>query len=388
MFTSYGWLGTNYNLRVARTDKTFSTILSNKDPHKQLLDQKYRPVGATYSDQVKEGGSLDELWGYKMSGSFQLGDGIEYVGSGHNSVFQDDDGQWYLVQHCRKVADAVAYLQVKKILWTEDGWPVISPLVYAGEKEQEIPKEMIYGTWDLSSVGHTIMRDDVTDVSKSAAYKGTDLPVHSSQIILQPDGTIGNGIGTWEYDNDYTVTLKFNVDGDDTNYEFYQMGDTMKLFVMTGYDKDKRESAIIMTGTDQNGVASFAKKSNAVSQSTEPTSNITTTPTTITKSTQGNPILGFDAAGKTLYAGDPAAYVEGDTVYLYAGHDTSTGDSYVMPEWVCYTSKDMKNWEYKGPIMSATDVSWRSNDTSAWASQVIKHNGKLMTMMTSTLPFG
>lgn len=376
MFTSYGWLGTNYNLRVARTDKTFSTILSNKDPHKQLLDQKDRPVGATYSDQVKEGGSLDELWGYKMSGSFQLGDGIEYVGSGHNSVFQDDDGQWYLVQHCRKVADAVAYLQVKKILWTEDGWPVISPLVYAGEKEQEIPKEMIYGTWDLSSVGHTIMRDDVTDVSKSAAYKGTDLPVHSSQIILQPDGTIGNGIGTWEYDNDYTVTLKFNVDGDDTNYEFYQMGDTMKLFVMTGYDKDKRESAIIMTGTDQNGVASFAKKSNAVSQSTEPTSNITTTPTTITKSTQGNPILGFDAAGKTLYAGDPAAYVEGDTVYLYAGHDTSTGDSYVMPEWVCYTSKDMKNWEYKGPIMSATDVSWRSNDTSAWASQVIKHNGK------------
>lgn len=371
MFTSYGWLGTNYNIRVARTKKTFTDVLKDT-PHKQLLDQKNRPVGATYAEQS----SLDELWGYKMSGSFQLGDGIEYVGSGHNSVFQDDDGQWYLVQHCRKVADSIAYLQVKKILWTKDGWPVISPLVYAGEKEQEIPKEMIYGTWDLSSVGHTIMRDDVTDVSKSAAYKGTDLPVHSSQIILQPDGTIGNGIGTWEYDNDYTVTLKFNVDGDDTNYEFYQMGDTMKLFVMTGYDKDKRESAIIMTGTDQNGVASFAKKSNAVSQSTEPTSNVTTTPTTITKSTQGNPILGFDAAGKTLYAGDPAAYVEDDTVYLYAGHDTSTGDSYVMPEWVCYTSKDMENWEYKGSVMSAKDISWRSNDTSAWASQVIKHNGK------------
>ena len=251
MFTSYGWLGTNYNLRVARTNKTFSEILSGSNPHKQLLDQ--------------EGGSLNEVWGYKMSGSFQLGDGIEYVGSGHNSVFQDDDGQWYLVQHCRKVADSIAYLQVKKILWTEDGWPVISPLVYAGEKEQKIPKEMIYGTWDLSSVGQTIMRDDVTDVSKSAAYKGADLPVHSSQIILQPDGTIGNGIGTWDYDNDYTVTLNFDTDGNNDNYEFYQSGDTMKLFVMTGYDKDKRESAIIMTGTDQNSVASFAKKSNAVS---------------------------------------------------------------------------------------------------------------------------
>ena len=376
MFTSYGWLGTNYNLRVARTNKTFSEILSGSNPHKQLLDQKDRPVGATYSDQVKEGGSLNEVWGYKMSGSFQLGDGIEYVGSGHNSVFQDDDGQWYLVQHCRKVADSIAYLQVKKILWTEDGWPVISPLVYAGEKEQKIPKEMIYGTWDLSSVGQTIMRDDVTDVSKSAAYKGADLPVHSSQIILQPDGTIGNGIGTWDYDNDHTVTLNFDADGNNDNYEFYQSGDTMKLFVMTGYDKDKRESAIIMTGTDQNSVASFAKKSNAVPESTKTVNKIETTPTTITKSTNGNPILGFDTKGNTLYAGDPAAYVEDDTVYLYAGHDTSTGDSYVMPEWVCYTSKDMENWEYKGSVMSAKDISWRSNDTSAWASQVIKHNGK------------
>lgn len=71
-----------------------------------------------------------------MSGSFQLGDGIEYVGSGHNSVFQDDDGQWYLVQHCRKVADAVAYLQVKKILWTEDGWPV-SHLLYMRVKKNK-----------------------------------------------------------------------------------------------------------------------------------------------------------------------------------------------------------------------------------------------------------
>ena len=135
---------------------------------------------------------------------------------------------------------------------------------------------MIYGTWDLSSVGQTIMRDDVTDVSKSAAYKGADLPVHSSQIILQPDGTIGNGIGTWDYDNDHTVTLSFDADGNNDNYEFYQSGDTMKLFVMTGYDKDKRESAIIMTGTDQNSVASFAKKSNAVPESTKTVNKIET----------------------------------------------------------------------------------------------------------------
>lgn len=375
MFTSYGWLGTNYNIRVARTDKTFSEILSQANPHRQLLDQQNRPVGTTYADQVKEGGTLDELWGYKMSGSFQLGDGIEYLGSGHNSVFQDDDGQWYLVQHCRKVADAIAYLQVKKILWTEDGWPVISPMVYAGEEEQAIPEKMLYGTWDLSSVGQTILKDGVTDVSKckSADF---DLPVHSSEIILQADGTLGNYLGTWEFDGDHTVTVNFEADGDTDNYEFYQDGDTMKLFVLTGYDKDKRESALVMTGTDQNGIASFARKNNQTAQSTKNIHHIETTATVIEKSTKGNPILGFDENGDIMYAGDPAALVDGDTVYIYAGHDTSTADNYVMPEWVCYSSKNMTDWKYEGSVMKATDVSWRNDDTSAWASQAIKYGDK------------
>lgn len=266
MFTSYGWLGTNYNIRVARTNKTFSDILSGKDPHRQLTDQNDRLVGTTFSEQTNK----NELWGYKMSGSFQLGDGIEYVGSGHNSVFRDDDGEWYLVQHCRKVADAIAYLQVKKILWTEDGWPVISPLVYAGEKEQTIPREMLYGTWDLSSVGQTIFASGISDVGNRNSERNVDLPVHSSQIILQADGTLGNALGKWEYDNDHTITITFSADGDKNNYEFYKAGDQLKMFVLTGYDKDKRENAIVMTGTDQNGTANFAKKASAMSQSTKP----------------------------------------------------------------------------------------------------------------------
>ena len=377
MFTSYGWLGTNYNIRIARTNKTFAEVLA-ENPHKQLLDQQGRPVGTTYADQVKEGGTLSELWGYKMSGSFQLGNGIEYLGSGHNSVFKDDDGSWYLVQHCRKVADAVAFLQVKKILWTEDGWPVISPLVYAGEKEQAIPEEMLYGTWDLSSVGHTIFAEGVTDVSKSGAYKGSDLPVHSSEIILQADGNLGDNLGTWEYDGDHTVTITFAYSGDSDNYEFYKEGDTMTLFALTGYDKDKQESAIVLTGTDQNGVASFAKKNNQVAQVTRVTPRIETVPTVISKSAKGNPMLGFDTNGNITYGGDPSVLVDGDTVYVYAGHDTSTSNDYVIPEYICYSSKDLVNWDYHGSVFAVnkTTVPWASGSTSAWASQVLKHDGK------------
>ena len=45
---------------------------------------------------------------------------------------------------------------------------------------------------------------------------------------------------------------------------------------------------------------------------------------TLEKSKSGNPMLGFDKDGKILYVGDPSILVDGDTVYAYVGHDTST----------------------------------------------------------------
>jgi hypothetical protein len=94
------------------------------------------------------------------------------------------------------------------------------------------------------------------------------------------------------------------------------------------------------------------------------------------KSEFGNPILGFNNIGAVTYSGDPAAFVEGDTVYLYTGHDTASNESYVIPEWQCYTSKDMINWNYEGVVMKCSDITWASDKNSAWASQAVSHNGK------------
>lgn len=94
------------------------------------------------------------------------------------------------------------------------------------------------------------------------------------------------------------------------------------------------------------------------------------------KSTQGNPIAGFDDTNNLVYAGDPSILVDGDTVYLYVGHDDQgAGGSYNMPNYLLYSTKDMKTWTYHGEIMNMKDVSWATND-SAWAAQVIKYKGK------------
>lgn len=96
------------------------------------------------------------------------------------------------------------------------------------------------------------------------------------------------------------------------------------------------------------------------------------TPVVVEKSTGGNPINGFDDQGNLTYGGDPSVLVDGDTVYLYVGHDTAKGDSYVIPEYLCYSSKDLVNWTYEGVVLKMSDVPWADNN-SAWAGQVAKH---------------
>lgn len=77
-----------------------------------------------------------------------------------------------------------------------------------------------------------------------------------------------------------------------------------------------------------------------------------------------------------VFTADPAALVEGDTVYLYTGHDEAKDNNvfFEMHDWLVYSSKDMKNWQAHGPIMQATDFSWAKGD--AWAGHVVKRHGK------------
>lgn len=91
-----------------------------------------------------------------------------------------------------------------------------------------------------------------------------------------------------------------------------------------------------------------------------------------------NPIAGFDDAGNPMYGGDPSVLVDGDTVYLYVGRDSSVTEAYYMLDWACYSTNDLEHWNYEGIIMSADkkSVTWANTGTDAWAGQVAKYNDK------------
>lgn len=96
-----------------------------------------------------------------------------------------------------------------------------------------------------------------------------------------------------------------------------------------------------------------------------------------------NPVI------RDKYAGDPAALVYKDSVYLYAGHDEAPNDHnfYKMNEWLVYSSADMKNWKSHPVPLKTTDFKWAKGD--AWAAQVTEKNGKFywyVTVEHATIP--
>lgn len=90
----------------------------------------------------------------------------------------------------------------------------------------------------------------------------------------------------------------------------------------------------------------------------------------------GNPLV------KSIYTADPATLVDGDRLYVYAGHDECFEDregyegkyGFNITEWVCFSTTDMQTWTDHGVILKPTDFEWCEGE--AWASQVVKHNGK------------
>lgn len=80
----------------------------------------------------------------------------------------------------------------------------------------------------------------------------------------------------------------------------------------------------------------------------------------------GNPII------RDKHTADPAVLVEGDTLWLFAGHDAA-GDQkgYIMKDWLLYSTTDMKHWTEHPSPLRIEDFPW-AESKQAYAGQVAK----------------
>lgn len=87
-------------------------------------------------------------------------------------------------------------------------------------------------------------------------------------------------------------------------------------------------------------------------------------------SSNGNPIITHE------YTCDPSVMVQGDTLWLYTGHDAAGGQSgYRLKDWKVFSTTDLTHWtEYPTPL-SVADFSW-DRSGAAYAAHAVERGGK------------
>ena len=116
-----------------------------------------------------------------------------YLSGGHSSCILDSDGEMYQAYHTRFTADGGNGFQVRihKMARTADGWSVLLPYEYQGEKSQAFIKDEVVGAYQLV---------DTTNMTHRKATWESDwseIIVPTQVICLNADGTI---TGAKDYD--------------------------------------------------------------------------------------------------------------------------------------------------------------------------------------------
>ncbi|WP_216593818.1 arabinan endo-1,5-alpha-L-arabinosidase [Flavihumibacter sp. ZG627] len=219
LFISYDWLETKYNVRVAKGDN---------------------PDGPFYDYNGKDV-NINEDHGPMILAPYQFRNHSGYQGVAHNAVFEDGTGQYFIAHQARPGnGKFFMNLHVRKIFWTPDGWPVVSPERYAWEDNSLVPAADISGNYEQIVMGYRVVPGYAEE------QVSPDFQV-SVDLMINADGSLNNNAGTWNYNAPW-LELKWN------------NGYTDRVMVQRGRDWENKKNTIIFTGLNNEGVAVWGKK--------------------------------------------------------------------------------------------------------------------------------
>lgn len=230
LFLSFGGLNANdgYNIRVCRS--------KNPDgPYEDALGQDMikcgGKAGTFFNDPDYVGYGVKLMGGYK----FELAETdtnrfvTAYRSPGHNSAYYDEEtGRYFIVFHTRYANSGESHsIRVHQMYMNDQGWPVVSPVRYAGEdgtlKEGSAADgnyKLIFHERDINSKEHV-----------------------SVFVSLNKDGTItGAKTGAWTLTDENSIQLTIG-----------QKEYTARL--ATAWDQNAQSWVTVLTGLDQEGAA-------------------------------------------------------------------------------------------------------------------------------------
>ena len=216
LFVSYDILDSTYNVRVGRSKRP---------------DGPYKD----FNDKDMAGGE-DNL--PKILNSYAFENHSGWIGPGHNSILRDGDN-WYMVHHTRIEIEGWKHVRthVRKMVFTDEGWPVVSPERYAGEKEQSIPEKELPGRWEYLPI-------DPENNGTQQARPG---------FVFEKDGTLTFAGKTGKWQLKAPNSLRFKLDGEPM----------VSAKVLPAWDWENDRATLVFTGLDEKGTAVWGKKRKA-----------------------------------------------------------------------------------------------------------------------------
>lgn len=220
LFIAYDWLETKYNVRVGRSD-------SPEGPF-------YDFYGNDLNTELDNAPMIIAPYKFQGHGGWQ--------GTSHPSVFKDGD-QYYIAHQGRPGVDKYyMVLHVRKLFWTEDGWPVASPERFANVDQTPVEQSELIGEWDRIAFGYQVV-PGYAEEQLSPNFQESVL------MILNDDGKInGDASNQWTYVSPWLTLTWGN-------------GYTDKAYVSRERDwENKIETTVVFTGLNNEGTAVWGKK--------------------------------------------------------------------------------------------------------------------------------
>lgn len=209
LFVSYDSLFANYNIRVARS--------------KVITGPYYDYNGLEMTDIESPQADV----GMKVLGGYKFKDHPGWVAPGHNSILKD--GSNYFICHHARASENKHwhYLHIRKVIWSDEAWPLVSPERFAGEDETTIEPQQLSGKWEFIEID--------------------------------------------KQNNDQDVSIEVNV-GNDTDKVYFINGPNQNSFTLKknnqqiigkvnyGWDWERWVKTIIFVGHNNQGIVTIGKK--------------------------------------------------------------------------------------------------------------------------------
>lgn len=177
--------------------------------------------------------------GNKLAGGYKFKNTEGWLAPGHNAVFRKGN-DYFTVHHARADKDwNWQYLHVRRIVWSDNGWPLFLPQRYAGETLQKITSGMLVGNYQ-----HLTHIRVVTTQASSF-----DMSLLSNGVI---SGTTVLLSSFWN--NTGTNTLNLSFSSASGGYFI----DTCKVW--PAWDWELNKSTICYTGINLDGNSVWGKK--------------------------------------------------------------------------------------------------------------------------------